>query len=254
MDSQGHRKIELQSAADLSYLISNVRRAAATSINDAFPPVDPSSHPDAGGDELRAQIERLVEDYITKTFTLAAPNLTINGLPLTDPSPFLSGGGAAAAAAAEPEEQHEPFDGRKRMRVEDLTMQEEDLLREIAALKRRVPGAAAAAWAERVRAGVAGDEALLGKRREEVVRLVSQGDWDEDGKAGRKSVAPTTTAGKGGRNVLGDVGRPLERQADVERAFGGAVEALGRLKRDMPATVAKMERARVAGEYVVTER
>jgi len=29
---------------------------------------------------------------------------------------------------------------------------------------------------------------------------------------------------------------------------------LGRLKGDMPATVAKMERARVAGEYVVTER
>lgn len=46
---------------------------------------------------------------------------------------------------------------------------------------------------------------------------------------------------------------PLERQEGVEGEFRGAVEALGRLKRDMSAVVAKMERARVAGEYVITQ-
>lgn len=46
----------------------------------------------------------------------------------------------------------------------------------------------------------------------------------------------------------------MERQAETKRAFGTAVEKLGKLKKDMPATVAKMERARVAGEYAVTER
>lgn len=49
-----------------------------------------------------------------------------------------------------------------------------------------------------------------------------------------------------------DVGL-LERQDGVEDGFRRAVEGLARLKRDMPAVVAKMERARVAGEYVVTE-
>jgi kinetochor protein Mis14/NSL1 len=44
----------------------------------------------------------------------------------------------------------------------------------------------------------------------------------------------------------------LERQEGVEEGWRGAVEGLGRLKREMPAVVAKMERARVAGEYVVT--
>ncbi|OAA37710.1 hypothetical protein BBO_07418 [Beauveria brongniartii RCEF 3172] len=47
---------------------------------------------------------------------------------------------------------------------------------------------------------------------------------------------------------------PLERQEGVEERFRGAVGALGRLKRDMPSVVAKMERARVAGEYVRDER
>lgn len=47
--------------------------------------------------------------------------------------------------------------------------------------------------------------------------------------------------------------QPLERQDGVEAGFRRAVEGLGRLKREMPSVVAKMERARVAGEYVVTQ-
>lgn len=236
--SLAHRKIELQSAEDFSYLIANVRRAAAAHINEAFPPVDPSTT-QGGDDELRQQIEVLVDEYITRTFTLAAPNLRVNGLPVTDPGPFLSGGDGKKKD--EPEEQHEPFDGQKRERVEMLVREEEDLLRDIAALKRKVPGATAGSWGERVRGGIEGDERVLEQRKEEIVRMVREGGWDEEGK------------GKKSKGMLGDV-KPLERQEDVERAFGGAVSMLGRLKGDMPATVAKMERARVAGEYVVTER
>ncbi|KAJ9143229.1 hypothetical protein NKR19_g6931 [Coniochaeta hoffmannii] len=235
--SPAHRKIELQSSEDLSYLISNVRRAAAAHINEAFPPVPTSStpHDDGDGDELRTQIETLVDEYIARTFTLAAPNLTVNGLPVDDPRPYLSGDGGIGEKN-QPEEQHEPFDGRKRDRVQALVAEEEALLSQIAALKRRVPQAAAAGWPERVRAGLEGDEAELAKRKEEVARAV-RGE---------------------GRGVLGDDGddggvRPLERQGDVERAFAVSVGKLGRLKGDMPAAVAKMERARVAGEYVVTE-
>ncbi|RYC59075.1 hypothetical protein CHU98_g7132, partial [Xylaria longipes] len=111
MDSA--RKIELQVPEDLAYLVANVRRAAAARIDEAFPPVDDSTE-----DELRTRIEELVNEisswvgddqripgvYITKTFTLAAPNLTINGLPV-DASHFLSPGtSSGAAASSEPEE------------------------------------------------------------------------------------------------------------------------------------------------------
>lgn len=54
-----HRKIELQSAEDLAYLVDNVRRAAADSINAAFPPVEGA---DGQEDELRVRIEEMVND------------------------------------------------------------------------------------------------------------------------------------------------------------------------------------------------
>jgi kinetochor protein Mis14/NSL1 len=54
-----HRKIELQSAEDFTYLINNVRRVAAESINAAFPPVEGAASND---DELRVQIEQLVNE------------------------------------------------------------------------------------------------------------------------------------------------------------------------------------------------
>jgi kinetochor protein Mis14/NSL1 len=236
--SPAHRKIELQSSEDFSYLISNVRRAAAAHIDEAFPPVARAGGPagkndgDEDGDELRTRIEALVDEYIVRTFTLAAPNLSVNGLPVADPGAFLSSGPAGRGGAAEPEEQHEPFDGRKRERVVQLAGQEEDLLREIAALKRKVPQAAARDWKERVASGIEGDERALEECKVRVERLVGEED---------------------GLLLGGDV-RPLERQEGVERAFGDAVRTLGQLKGDMPATVAKMERARVAGEYVITER
>lgn len=56
--AQVQRKIELQSNEDLAYLIANVRRAAAERLNEAFPAVE-GEH---GEDELRDQIEKLVNE------------------------------------------------------------------------------------------------------------------------------------------------------------------------------------------------
>jgi kinetochor protein Mis14/NSL1 len=130
---------------------------------------------------------------------------------------------------AQPEVIYAPFDARARARVEDLTREEEDLLREIAALKKSVPSAAAATWGESVKTSLKEDEEAL---------------------AAYKEKAAAAGAGEdGGVRIDG-----LERQADVERNYVMAVEGLGRLKREMPAVVARMERARGAGGYVVTER
>ncbi|KAI1291316.1 hypothetical protein F5Y03DRAFT_42402 [Xylaria venustula] len=234
MDSA--RKIELQAAEDLAYLVANVRRAAAARIDEAFPPVDDSTE-----DELRTQIEAHVNEYIFKTFSLAAPNLTINGLPI-DASQFLSSSSSAAAAPslapAEPEEVFEPFDARKRARVEALTAEEEDLLRDIAHLKKSVPGTVAGTWAEASRKGIREDEEALEKVN---ALATSQSNKSASDVSGERTAGTLAIS-------------PLERQDDVETSFGDAVRGLGRLKKEMPAVVARMERARKAGQYVVTER
>ncbi|EXV06713.1 hypothetical protein X797_001433 [Metarhizium robertsii] len=160
--SQAQRKIELQSPQDLAYLVAKVRGAAVARINEAFPHV-----PGQGEDELRNQIESLVNEYIDKTFTLAAPNLSINGLPVSS-TEYLSPSPAT-------HDTHEPFDARKRQRVAELISQEEKLLEEVAALKRSVPGKAADEQAARVRDAIRRDEEMVEARRAASRRRGGQG-------------------------------------------------------------------------------
>ena len=108
-------------------------------------------------------------------------------------------------------------------------------MREIARLKRGVPASCAASWADAARRQVRDDEDALAAVNESVSR--STGDADGDASVG-----------------AGVDLDPLDRQADVETSYAAAVDGLRRLRRDMPAVVARMERARAAGEYVVTER
>ncbi|KAJ4019075.1 hypothetical protein NW752_004814 [Fusarium irregulare] len=213
--SQVQRKIELQAPEDLSFLIANVRRAAAERLNEAFPHVEGND----GEDELRNQIEKLVNEYIDKTFSIASPNLSINGMPVV-PDTFLS------ETPAQPESVYEPFDTRKRRRVADLITQEEKLLEDVAALKRTVPTTAAANQAEQLRDSLKRDDDMLEARKKQIAAEAAAIEFDV---------------------------HLLERQDGVEAGFRNAVAGLGRLKREMPAVVAKMERARVAGEYVVTQ-
>ncbi|ETS85253.1 hypothetical protein PFICI_03278 [Pestalotiopsis fici W106-1] len=237
--SAHQRKIELQSPEDLTYLLANVRRAAAERVNEAFPPVEGAQ----GEDELRDRIEELVEEYITKTFTLSAPNLSINGMGIDDISPDLAILSAdydpSSKGPAQPEVVYTPFDPRLRARVEDLTREEEDLLRDIAALKKSIPGATAAAHAATFKAGLKQDEEALEAAKTKIATASDNGADAERERA----------AGGGGLNL-----DKLERQEDVERAYGRAVQGLTKLKREMPAVVARMERARAAGSYVVTEK
>ncbi|KAI8966330.1 hypothetical protein F5Y11DRAFT_365901 [Daldinia sp. FL1419] len=226
--SAAHRKIELQAPDDLAYLLANVRRAAAARLDEAFPPVDGAGSGGGGaadGDELRTRIEELVNEYITKTFTLAGPNLSINGMPV-DAAQYLAG---SSSDPQQPEEVYEPFDARKRARLEELTREEEDLLRDIAALKKSVPHVAAASWAEAARRSVADDEQALAAANERAAAI-------------------------GGEPLLGDLSKGHPHQEDIESGYEDVVKGLGRLKREMPSVVARMERARGAGEYVVTER
>lgn len=53
----GPRRIELASPKDFAHLIANVRAAAAEHLHAAFPPQS-----DGGEDELRNEIEAIVDD------------------------------------------------------------------------------------------------------------------------------------------------------------------------------------------------
>ncbi|CAJ2509415.1 Uu.00g144410.m01.CDS01 [Anthostomella pinea] len=250
MEASLQRKIELQTPEDLAYLLANVRRAAAARIDEAFPPMVDGAH---GEDELRTRIEELVNEYIAKTFTLAAPNLSINGLDVDTARVLSSSSSSSTTNPSEPEVVYEPFDARKRARVEDLTAQEEKLLGEIAKLKRSAPGAAAGAWAETTKRGVREDEEALAAVNAATITSSATAATNGDGVCSGSGSSGGGGSGAGGASTGLDI-KSLDRQADVEKTYAGAVGGLGRLKREMPAVVARMERARGAGEYVVTQR
>lgn len=113
-DDPHHRRIDLQSPSDLTYLHHNIRRAAAEKLDLAFPP---RAAPEGEEDALRVKAEALVQEvrpsslpplplalfryrgrggcacpkrggkqYIAQTLTLALPSLSVNGL---DAAPAL---------------------------------------------------------------------------------------------------------------------------------------------------------------------
>lgn len=84
-----HRKIELQSPEDLTYLITNVRRAAAEHLSEAFPPVEGD---DAGGDELRVRIEKIVDEVLLPSLPLfhSWDSMSTNRFNSTFPKPSPS--------------------------------------------------------------------------------------------------------------------------------------------------------------------
>jgi len=75
--SSAHRKIELQSPADLAYLIANVSRAARAKIDTHLPP---DAAPESGEDALRQRVESLVEEYIRRTFEGVKEGVSVNGM------------------------------------------------------------------------------------------------------------------------------------------------------------------------------
>lgn len=111
-------------------------------------------------------------------------------------------------------------------KAKDWARQEEDLIEEIAALRRTVPGVAATGLKQAYREVTEADEAE--------VRMRGDGVKEQEG-------------------LMADMGvGQLERQADVEAAWKNGVDGLGRLRRTMPEMVAKKERAERAEDYVRT--
>ncbi|OCL02790.1 hypothetical protein AOQ84DRAFT_357217 [Glonium stellatum] len=130
MDSNHHRRVELQSPADFTFLEGNVKQAARQKIDLHLPP---SAAP-VGEDELRKKVEELVDEYIRNTFAAAKQNISINGMDTEEVEKQAVG------------EEFEPFDSRLKDRLEALTVQKNSLVEKVADLRRTAPTLAAQAY------------------------------------------------------------------------------------------------------------
>ncbi|KAL4979325.1 kinetochore protein Mis14 like-domain-containing protein [Aspergillus desertorum] len=143
MDASHYRKIELQSAADFTYLHGNTVALSRQKLDLHLPP---SAAPNNEPDPMRERVRELVDDFITRTFASASASVSINGLDSSSPEfPFP----AAFTAPTDLETvEYEPFDGKLAARVTSLYAQLESLTTAVAQLRRDAPRRAAREYAE----------------------------------------------------------------------------------------------------------
>jgi kinetochor protein Mis14/NSL1 len=125
-------------------------------------------------------------------------------------------------------EEHEPFNHKLFEKAKDNARQEEDLIEEIARLRRNVP------------------PAVVEKNKK---RFKEEGEADDEGlKTLEIKMSDAEKDRRIGGTVLG-IGR-LERQDAVEQNWGQGIKGLERVLATLPEVVARCERASKAEEYV----
>lgn len=137
----------------------------------------------------------------------------------------------------EEKEEHEPFDGLLWEKAKALAVREEELVEQIAALRRSVPGVVVKRE-EGWRGGVEEDERLIEGWRERLREVDGHEHDDDDGDAGGGDKGIDLGLGKN------------ERQAFVEQDWERGIARLEGLKRGLPEVGARRERAGRAEEYV----
>ncbi|KAG9549154.1 hypothetical protein KCU71_g9014, partial [Aureobasidium melanogenum] len=136
-----HRKIELQSPLDLTYLQQNANLCLREKLDLHFPPsAAPAS---ASDDTLKSRVEDLVSQYLQKVFEDAKANLAINGLEGKEME-------EAIKMAEGKGEELEPYDGKLSQKLQSLSAQIENLTLQLANLRREAPAKAAAAYASKL--------------------------------------------------------------------------------------------------------
>ncbi|KAK1918959.1 hypothetical protein P3342_001089 [Pyrenophora teres f. teres] len=155
MESE-HRKIELQSPSDLTYLTSQIRTAARQKLDLHLPPVSDTSEPD----ELRRNVEELVEAFVAQVLQGMRHNISINGIDVV--ARGRSGdevderGEKMEGILSENEseslvekEEFEPFDDKLRGQLSSTVAKRDALIAKISQHRRTTPKAAADAFQER---------------------------------------------------------------------------------------------------------
>ncbi|KAL2364458.1 hypothetical protein RJZ56_002606 [Blastomyces dermatitidis] len=232
METPHHRKIELQSPADLSYLYTNTIALSRQKLDLHFPPsarpnastttnpsnASSSSNPDAD-DPMKSHVRALVDEFIHKTFLTAAPSISINGLSLAEAAAGNSNNNSNSNTngAADPLSflhvreavEYEPYDTELAARVAGLYAQLESLTTTVAQLRRDAPGKAAGQYAEALRGVLEEEEEEEEEELEEEVGL--EGDGEGGGGLGDVDM----------KDVDGGDAQPTQLQRDAQRQSRG---------------------------------
>jgi kinetochor protein Mis14/NSL1 len=211
MDSE-HRKVELQSPTDFTYLASKIRSTALQKLNLHLPPQADTTEPD----ELRKQVEDLVDDFVAQVIFGMKLNISINGIDVVnkgagedgddimDIDPAVNG---LSNEKAEVEE-FEPFDEKLRARLGSTVQKRDALISKTSQHRRTTPAVVAQKFEEQFSHEAVGLEEM------------------------RKEALTVETVGVD----------TLKRQEPVEKTWGRTVEGLGRLNKCLPETRARLER------------
>ncbi|KAF2747054.1 hypothetical protein M011DRAFT_403006 [Sporormia fimetaria CBS 119925] len=212
-----HRKIELQSLRDLTFLTTSLRTHTAQKLDTHLPPSpDPSaSYP------LRTRTSELLDTFLDEVLKGMRANTSINGIALTSDAGGEGGADAHANARVEEEIEYEDLDYKLQERLRVLFAKRERLVKSIAVHRRGTAKAAA----ERFREG-------WEKEGQE---------WEEArGEMERRVVEEARRSGEG-------LDVQMKRLEEVEGSWERVVTGLAELQRGLPETRARLERA---GEVV----
>ncbi|KAI4666866.1 uncharacterized protein J4E88_010434 [Alternaria novae-zelandiae] len=228
-----HRKIELQSPSDLTFLTSQIRTAARQKLDLHLPPVPSSATNGDAPDELRRSVEDLVEIFVAKVLQGIRHNVSINGIDVVESGEEMDGvvgqngggGGGGGGGTGEGESmvetvEYEPFDDKLRSQLSATVAKRDALIAKISQQRRTTPKVAAETWMK---------------------------GWEEEGRvwADIQESLQKDAAGGGNGDGDGDVAdvEALQRQDEVERNWERAVMGLQRLNKGLPETRARLERA-----------
>ncbi|OJJ51445.1 hypothetical protein ASPZODRAFT_56139 [Penicilliopsis zonata CBS 506.65] len=138
-----YRKIELQSAADFTYLYANTVALSRRKLDLHLPL---SATNDDTPDPMRERVREHVDEFINRTFGSAASSVSINGIDSTSPQfPF-----PASFTTTETVE-YEAYDSDLAARVTSLYAQLESLTTTVAQLRRDTPSRAAREYAAQLK-------------------------------------------------------------------------------------------------------
>lgn len=209
-----HRKIELQSPADLTYITAKIRTLARQKLDLHLPTQADATEPD----ELRRHVEELVDAFVAQVLAGLKANISINGIDVVSRDNNSVGAddnnnkadGSLEDGVVEVEE-FEPFDDKLRAKLGAAVQRRDALVSKISNHRRATPALAA--------------------RRFEEQFLRDMEALDAIGGAG---AAPE------GEEVA-DLAA-LARQDEVERNWERALLGLERLNKGLPETRARLER------------
>ncbi|KAA6408806.1 MAG: hypothetical protein FRX48_07150 [Lasallia pustulata] len=186
-----HRKIDLQSPSDLTYLLSNIHAAAQQKLDQAIPP---SAAPNGEDDAFRTKVEHLVHQH-------QRPRRLPSLLSLPNPNPAPKPTNPTTRAVS---------------RLHALYAQLELETARVAELRREAPAAAAKAYMDRLNQELEEEEEVVERLREKVRAEASVGVEMEG--VGLERAEDVRRTWEGALEGLTGLGRVTETVARCERA------------------------------------